>query len=330
MRDRPLGLAEQEVVTACRDGWALDVVGAEYLPVGAGSYHWSITDRHGAAWFAKVDDVERDDGFDQLDRAFETTLALHRDAGLDFVLAPVPAADGAVLRRLTSRYALSMFPMIAGTTEGFGPHRREDLPEMIGLLAALHLATPAVAHLAPRADLLLPGRERLLAALGDLDRPWTAGPHAESARRLLVAHAGRIHRWLADFDRLVDAVRDTRTPWVVTHGEPHPGNVLRTAAGLQLIDWGTVQLAPRERDLWMLTSAFTNMIGAGGGADEEALARYAEAGGRPIKPAGIALYRQWWALADVAVYVDDLRRPHGDGEDAAAALTYLTGYLEAR
>jgi spectinomycin phosphotransferase len=46
-----------------------------------------------------------------------------------------------------------------------------------------------------------------------------------------------------------------------------------------------------------------------------------------IAPAGIALYRRWWALADVAAYVDDLRRPHHDGGDAAAALTYLAGYL---
>ena len=50
---------------------------------------------------------------------------------------------------------------------------------------------------------------------------------------------------------------------------------------------------------------------------------------RSVKPAGIALYRQWWALADVAAFTDDLRRPHGDGEDAAAALTYLAGYLES-
>ena len=78
----------------------------------------------------------------------------------------------------------------------------------------------------------------------------------------------------------------------------------------------------------MLLSAFTGLIGGpDSGADDEVLARYAEAGGSPVMPAGIALYRQWWVLADVAVYVDDLRRPHGDGADAAAALTYLTGYL---
>jgi Ser/Thr protein kinase RdoA (MazF antagonist) len=48
----------------------------------------------------------------QLRQSFETALALHR-AGLDFVLAPVPATDGAVLHHLSSRYALSVFPLLA-------------------------------------------------------------------------------------------------------------------------------------------------------------------------------------------------------------------------
>ena len=37
----------------------------------------------------------------------------------------------------------------------------------------------------------------------------------------------------------------------------------------------------------------------------------------------------WWTLADIAIFVDEPRRPHGTGEDIAAALTYLTGYLES-
>jgi spectinomycin phosphotransferase len=326
MRDLPTGLTERDLVAACVDGWAIDVVSAEYLPVGAGSYHWSLTDRQAALWFVKVDERDRAAGWEPLRQSFETALALHR-AGLDFVLAPVPATDGAVLHPLTSRYALSVFPLLAGVAGDFGPHRGEHLPEMTALLAGLHLATPAVAQLAPRADLRLPGRKRLHEALHELDRPWTAGPHGERARELLNTHADRVHRWLADFDRLVAEVG---TNWVVTHGEPHPGNVLRTADGTRLIDWTTVQIAPPERDLWMLTTAFAEMVGADPtGVDAEVFARYTQATGRAVAPAGIALYRRWWPLADVAAYVDDLRRPHGDGEDAAAALTNLTGYLES-
>lgn len=329
-----MGLDEGKLIAALIEDWAVEVSSAEYLPLGAGSYHWSVSDRNGTVWFVKADDLgvdeaTREDVFGRLGRSFATARALHRDAGLDFLVTPIPATDGAVLRRLTPRYALSVFPMVDGTAGDFGPHRREDLAEMVGLLAELHRATPVVAHLAPRADLQLPGRGRLHEALCDMSGPWTSGPHAEPARKLLTYHAGRVRRWLADFDRLVDVVRDTATGWVVTHGEPHPGNVIRTPGGMRLIDWGTVQIAPPERDLWMLTTAFTSMICADPvGVDDEVLARYTRAAGHTAMPAGIALYRRWWTLADVAAFIDDLRRPHSDGEDAAAALTYLTGYLE--
>lgn len=334
MRDKPAGLDEDELKAALLEGWAMRVESAEYLPVGAGSYHWSVIDQDGIARFVKVDDLGGSEAtpqevFDDLRRSFTTALALHRDAGLEFIVAPLPGPDGAVVRPLTPRYAVSVFPMIDGTAGDFGPHRCEDLAELAALLAALHRATSLVAPLAPRTDLTLPGRKRLHEALHGLDRPWSGGPYAEPARELLIRHHVRVLRWLEEFDRLVDIVRETTPGWVVTHGEPHPGNVIRTSGGMRLIDWTTVQIAPPERDLWMLTTAFTSMIGAGSvGVESDVLTGYAEATGRTVTPAGIALYRRWWPLADVAAYTDDLRRPHGDGEDVVAALTYLAGCLE--
>lgn len=321
-------------MAALTDGWGIETHSVEYLPVGAGSYHWSVADRRGTAWFVKVDDlgVEDtgcDDAFDRLGRSFAAALALHRDAGLDFVLAPIPTATDAVIRRLTSRYALSVFPMVTGVAGHFGAHRPEDRAEVIDLLAELHEATPIVADTAPRADLVLPGRAVLEEALQDLGGEWTGGPCAEPARKLLSVHAGQVRRLLAEFDRRVDEVRRTAAVWVVTHGEPHPGNVMRTPAGLRLIDWGTVQIAPPERDLWMLTPALARMLGENPVGDDDVLGRYTQATGRTVSPAGLALYPLWWRLADIAIFVDELRRPHDTGEDIAASLTYLTGYLES-
>ncbi|RJL36240.1 aminoglycoside phosphotransferase family protein [Bailinhaonella thermotolerans] len=303
--------------------------------MGFGGYHWSVTDRRGADWFVKVDDLDagdagREDEFARLRGSLATTLALSRDAGLDFVVAPVPGGDGDVLRRLSPRYTVAVFPMIAGAAGEFGPHRPEHLAEMADLLAGLHSATPAVAHLAARADLRLPGRDRLTAALADLGRPWTDGPHGEAARELLTAHADRVRTWLADFDRLAGEVRRDPAPWVVTHGEPHPGNVLRAPSRTWLLDWATVQIAPPERDLWMLTTTFTGMLGEPPATPgEDPLARYESRTGRTPSPAAIALYGRWWPLADLAVYADTLRRPHPDTEDTRATLTYLTLTLDS-
>ncbi|GIH96571.1 hypothetical protein Psi01_72010 [Planobispora siamensis] len=324
-------MRDSELVSALADGWALEARSVSYLPVGAGSHHWAATGDDGRTWFVTVDDLGGENGengeesgdgeggveeaFRGLGRALDTALALRRRAGLAFVVAPVPARTGATVWRLGPRHAVSLFPMLEGQSGQFGAHRQEDRAEVLGLLAELHRATPAVAADAPPADLALPGREGLREALDDLGRPWTGGPLSEPTRRLLAARAGHVERLLGDFDRLVERVRRAGAPPVVTHGEPHPGNLIRSATGLHLVDWDTVRLAPPERDLWMLDG------------DDDLLTGYTRATGRPVDPSALALYRLWWDLADIAAFVAELRGPHRVTGDIEASWTYLGGYL---
>lgn len=293
VRDEPDGVTEDDLAAALAAGWGIGVASVTYLPVGAGSYHWAVAGRDGQRRFVTVDRLGDEA---TLAAAFGTALALRRDAGLGFVVAPVPTVDGAPLRRLSDRYAISVYPWLDGRAGDFGPHPPEDRSEVLRLLADLHAATPHVAGVARRLDLVLPGREGLAAALRDTGREWDAGPYAEPARRLLADRAAQVEGWLGEFDSLVNRV--SKDAWVVTHGEPHPGNVIREPGGLRLVDWDTVRIAPPERDLWMVD-------------------------GSAGDPTGIALFRLWWTLADVAGYVDDLRRPHRDTADAGASWTYL-------
>ncbi|MQA26765.1 MAG: phosphotransferase [Micromonosporaceae bacterium] len=322
MRDKPEGVEDAELGSALADGWGVEVQSMTYLPVGAGSYHWTVADDGAGAWFVTVNDLgpkedgSREAAFGRLGRAFDTALALRRDAGLAFVVAPIPTRTGSTVWRLGARHAISVFPMVEGEAGHFGAHRPQDRAEVVQLLVELHQATPIVAADAPRTDLRLPGRDQLQDALNDLDREWTGGPFSEPARRLLASRADHVQHLLGDFDRLVQQVRDAPGAWVVTHGEPHPGNLIRGAGGLRLIDWDTVHVAPPERDLWMAA-----------GDSDDVLDSYTRATGRPVDAAGLALYRLWWDLADIAIYVDELRRPHRATDDITASWHYLNGYL---
>ncbi len=316
MRERPSGLSDDDLVRGLAEGWGLRARSVDYLPVGAGGYHWAVSDGV-SRWFATVNA-----GADPaaLERALGTALAL----ALPFVLAPLPTLGGSATWQLTGRHTLSVYPMVDGVAGAFGPHSAQERDEVLDLVIALHHATPAAST--ARTDLRLPGRAGLEDALSDLGGPWTGGPYSEPARAVLAAHAGRVAAWLAEFDELAAAVRGD-AGWVVTHGEPHPGNVLRTVSGPLLIDWDTVLLAPPERDLWMLTSA---MIGAAPdpGDDEAVLTRYERETGHAVRREGIAFYRLWWILADIAIYTDELRRPHVAGIDRADSLTCLISNLE--
>ena len=77
---------------------------------------------------------------------------------------------------------------------------------------------------------------------------------------------------------------------------------IRTDDGLVLIDWDTVAIAPRERDLWMLDD---------GSGDRD----------------GVELYWLCWALEDLALDANVLRGPHEDNADTRKALRAIETYL---
>ena len=317
----PAGVTERDLVHALADGWGLSAETLRYAPVGGGSYHWVATSGPGEQWFVTVDDLDdkgwlgrtRPAVFAGLRAALDASVTLRREVGLGFVAAPVPALDSQSLRPLGDAHTVAVFPFLPGCPgEWDKPLTAPDLDELVAMLAALHRVDPAAVRLQRReAELSWP--DDLELALRELGRPWTGGPFAEPARELLAGAAGPVRRGLDTLDRWARA-RFSATPaaenLVITHGEPHPGNIIRVAAAadaaagpasgaIMLIDWDTVGLAPPERDLWMVATET--------GAE---LQRYTELTGRPVDMAAIELYRLRWALDDLSCFVRDLRAPH--------------------
>jgi spectinomycin phosphotransferase len=104
---------------------------------------------------------------------------------------------------------------------------------------------------------------------------------------------------------------------VITHGEPHPGNLIRAGHGLLLIDWDLVGLAPPERDLWWLVSD--------SGAEA---AQYAQLTGRTVSEAALSLYRLRWDLDDLAEWLAWFRAPHERSADADTVWRSLTDIFD--
>jgi spectinomycin phosphotransferase len=317
MRSVPAEIDTDDVVAALADGWGFDVADIEYAPVGAGSYHWVVRARDGTPAFVTVDDLdakpwlgETHDGvFANLRRAFDTAVAL-RDAGLQFVVAPFRTINGNTVRRLGPHHAVALVPFVDGVAGEFGPHADDARVDVIAMLARLHGTTPA----GPALRLVgvdVPGRRQLEAALRELGEPWTGGPFSEPARHALAAISSDVAELLAFADRLA---ADVRADWVVTHGEPHAGNVLAAGERRLLVDWDTVALAPPERDLWLVVET---------AADKTA---YAEATGRPVDETALSFFRVAWDLNDLAAYLTVLRSPHAENDDTAFALAFVSRF----
>jgi len=298
----------------------------EYVPAGAGSYHWKLTDDGGRSRFVTVDDLDskdwfghvRDTVFDGLASALRTAAALRREAGLEFVVAPIAARDGEFLHRVDDRYTVSVFPFLTGRSYSFGAYTDGRLRgQALDMIAALHQSTEAVRDRAPRHVPSYGGREDLAAFLLEPDRPWDGGPFSDAAHRLLIANAAPIAELAVGFDRLVNSTAPAREHPVISHGEPHQANLMSVDGRLVLIDWDTVAMAPPERDVSLIAASRSE------GTD-----RYEQATGRALDHAVIALYRLRWYLDDLASATRMFRNPHRDTADTRLLRDGLEHHLE--
>jgi spectinomycin phosphotransferase len=287
-----------------------------YLAVGFGGYHWLAVDQTASRWFVTVSDLAAP-WVPDLPAAMQAAAWLARDAGLEFVVAPVPTRAGQVTGSLDSRHALTLFPYLDAAPSSFeDPIDDGERAAIIDLLATLHTVAPTGIQM-PSRPLELAGRHTIDQALASLDVPWNGGPYAEPGRDLLARYERPLRQAFARFDRLLARVEEAGGPSVVTHGEPHPGNLLRTQAGLRLIDWDTTALARPERDLWWVISG-----------DEDA-ARYSQRTGWTVNQDALALYRLRWSLDDTAEFLSEIRAPHQETADTLVSWTALQETLEA-
>lgn len=317
----PAGFDRDELVWALRDGWGVRVSDLRYEPVGFGTHHYRGTDRDGAGWFVNVDELAakrwlgNDDSqvISNLEKALGTAAAL-REAGLEFVHAPLRLNQGGFVATAVDGYAVSLFNVIEGTSHPFGEFPTDaERREVLSALGRMHATTDGLpAGLPARDSLEVPQRQELFEAL---QNKWETGPYAERAKLLLEGGVDVVNDLFARYDALVSTVLSTSDVWVVTHGEPHAGNVMRPKdGGIKLIDWDTVALAPRERDLWMIEPR-----------DDQDWAAYQQTS--EADPAAIELYQLWWKLSEICGYVATFQAAHVDDANTRIAWRELQTYL---
>lgn len=271
MLNPPQDFTDADLLTALARHWNVTAASVTYRAVGFGSHNWEVAAE--SRWFAKVDE----------NRDFERIAAALRSAiDVPFAVAPVPTRAGEPMAR-EGRFGVTLYPFVEGESFDFGDyrdpaHRRAALD----MIVEVH-RTPSTHAFVD--DLTVPP----LPAITD------EGPYSRPAAQLLAQHAPALKNLYARYQDLVTRADTTRN--VLTHGEPHPGNTLRTNDGWRLIDWDTALVAQPERDLWHL-------------ATPETLAAYEEATGVRPRQDMLELYRLQWDLTDLVEVAECFSRPH--------------------
>jgi spectinomycin phosphotransferase len=308
----PDRVSDADVLDAARTQWLDGAVTAVHLPVGFGAHHWEVADGAGRRLFVTLDAPGERHSAESLEGAYAGAAALAR-AGLRAVWPSLPARSG----RYTVPFGDGATPGRLSATawlEGRTPTQAEavvpeHVDEVIAVLKALHAAPSprGIPEWAPRVTADFPRRLADQAAA-----PWTRGPFGEEARAAIGARLPEVERWTRRYLALAEEAHRQRQEWVATHGEPHFANQVVTPDGLRLVDWESLALAPRERDL-----VDTVDIGA---ATADALG---------AREPMLELFRLDWRLSEIDAYTAWFSGPHGSSSDDRTALGGLHEELRA-
>jgi hypothetical protein len=322
----PDRLPEAALAAALGRWWGIPVASAEYRPVGWGSHHWAVTDARGSQWFVTADELENKQVSERepLDAAFgrlRASLAAAtdlRDSGAAFVVAPVRTTDGEPLVRVNNAFGVAVYPLLDGQSFDWGEFcSAEHRLGVLRLVAAVHTAPATARRRALADDFVVPHRREVEAAFDPASDVADRGPYALRASLLVRRYAAPIRQLLARYDGLVARARPRPGRAVLTHGEPHPGNTMLTAAGWVLIDWDTALVAQPERDLWLIDPGDGTMLDA-----------YASATGVSPVPDLVEAFRLRWDIADIAAGVSRFRRPHAGTPEDDKAWGFLAHLVE--
>jgi spectinomycin phosphotransferase len=315
MREKP-NLPDDAVVACLWDGYGLRGTRITFLPIGAdpGTAVYRVIADDGAPYFLKL----RRSAFDEVTVAIPRLLA---DQGIAAIIAPIRTTGGRLWAEL-DHFAVILSPYVDGL-DGFGTALSDRQWHSLGeALRAIHsTAVPAaLGQRIPHESYDPCWRDAVHAFQAQAEGTPFDEPAAARVAELLRVERARITALVGHAERLAGVVARRSPSRVLCHGDIHAGNILVGADGqLHVVDWDTVALAPRERDL--------ELVGAGvGGGWSSARERPPFARGYgPVEldPDVLGYYRYERIVEDVAVCCQQLLGTTDGGENRAQELELM-------
>jgi len=314
----PPDIADESIQQCLSDAYGLNTTHAEFLPLGAdvNSAVFRIEANDGSAYFLKL----RRGDFKPAVVAIPAFL--HHEKNIAAVMAPLPTADSQLsVRHLGFDWML--YPFFEGSN-GFERALSNRQWTTLGTtLRAVH-------------------RTELPEALQKTGVPresyshhWREGVRRYQ-RRFINGLAGDdiVRRFLAFWEardeeidtivyrseQLASILLEKQLPLVLCHSDIHAGNVLvGDDDRLCIVDWDTLVLAPKERDLMFIGGGVGNMWNQ---PQEEALF-YQGYGPVDIDPVALAYYRYERITRDLLEICDQIFDASASLEDREEGLRQM-------
>jgi spectinomycin phosphotransferase len=245
MREQP-GIPEERLRACLQDEYNLISITFEFLPLGldynAGVYR--VVSEQGTAYLLKVTSRP----------LYEPRCLVPRylnEQGITSVVAPVPTRSGA-LWTLLEEWTVIVYPFIDGDTSWTGM-TDEQWQEVGAIFQQIHqVMLPPFGFESLRKETFDPTEYARWIRTFETQHLHSRRGGSGSSRALRAdwrAHQSTIHTAVASLEKLAEVLQSRTLPYVISHADLHPANLLRDHAGhVYVIDWDEVMLAPKERD----------------------------------------------------------------------------------
>jgi spectinomycin phosphotransferase len=313
---------DEKIIACLQSEFELRVAAIAFLSLGAdlNTAVYRITTDDDTSYFLKL----RSGLFD------ETSVALPKflsDQGIAYIITPLATQAGQLWANL-DQFKVILYPFIEGRNGYEVDLSDRHWIEFGAALKRIHnlVVPPALIDRLQRETYSPKWREIVKASLARIETDTFDDPVAIDTAAFLQTKRAEVLDLVERTERCAQALQTRSPEFVICHADLHAGNILIDASGaLYIIDWDTLILAPKERDLMY---AGGGQFGATRTPDEEEELFYRGYGQTQIDPNALAYYRYERIVEDIAVECEQIFSTDGGGEDREQALRWLMSNFE--
>ena len=308
-----------ELLKLLNTAYGLPLQSITFFPEGEDSYGYIAASETDEKYFAKASTSVSSISL------HVASLLRHR-CDIRGVVAPLETEDG-MLSLSWQGFNVSLFPFIEGKSRWdlwkVGKDFTDtELSQTGALLATIHECPDTIAsNNLTVAKYDLPLRHELHTVLeAPVKKTSPQNRYQKQLLEALAQHQSAVLETLDRYDRLGRSATAVQTPFVITHGDPTPGNLIIDAENrLHIIDWDGVSLGPVEKDLVAFTGERFDVVLESYLAErQDSTALYADIFG---------FYIYEWALNEIRDYGTKILFKNDDAQQNEYDWESLQDYL---
>ncbi len=314
-------LSDEKIIGCLRDNYDIVAVQIDFLPLGA--------DRNTAVYRAITVDA---DYFVKLRRGDfnQNTVLVPRllhDQGIAQVIAPLFNKRGHLWTTLDSFHVI-LYPFIKGESGWERDLSAQNWIELGQALKRIHTVTlPTTIQSVQRETFSSFWRSQVREFQSYVETASIDDPVSVELGAFMREKKQEISALVFHADRLAAVLQGQNLPFALCHADIHVGNVLITPTGmLYVVDWDTMILAPKERDLMFMGSGIGSQATLT--ADQQAAFFYQGYGQVETDSAAIAYYRCERIVQDAYEYCDQILLTSGENADRTEGLRQFKSQFE--